>query len=163
MCPLVPLTKEIAPWGPENETLLFLGPGHYFFEEAEPHAVIGSQSWSRAELAVGNTTSNYPTAAAVIQQISHAYGRIAERKGVVASGSRMVPITPAAHAAVIAWVEELEKQLALQMLREGKKCHNCGKKGHFKCDCWEARGGKEGHFKCDCWEAGGGKEGQQPN
>ena len=29
-------------------------------------------------------------------------------------------------------------------LKKNMKCHNCGKKGHYKADCWAEGGGKEG-------------------
>lgn len=43
--------------------------------------------------------------------------------------------------------------------KSDKECHNCGKKGHFKADCWAKGGGKEGQGpKAKKGKASGGKK-----
>jgi hypothetical protein len=112
---------------------------------------------------ISNITSspaNYTTSASVIQQISFSYSRIEERSNAAASGSK---ITPEAHAAVLAKVEELEKKVAAAWAKGQKsdiKCNNCGRTGHVAADCFRKGGGKEGQYP-SWWK--GKKDTDPPN
>ncbi|THU77380.1 hypothetical protein K435DRAFT_702545, partial [Dendrothele bispora CBS 962.96] len=88
------------------------------------------------------SSSSFPSSTSVIQQISSSYRRVADRKGAASTGNNL---SAQAHAAVLARIEELENQVKANAT-EVKKCHNCGRLGHIKPDCFRKGGGKEGQY-----------------
>ncbi|KAE9392884.1 hypothetical protein BT96DRAFT_999927 [Gymnopus androsaceus JB14] len=89
---------------------------------------------------IQNITANeslYPSSASVIQQITFQYSRVENRPDAVVAGDRIahahVAVSP--HAALMA-----------QSGNSDKKCHNCGRTGHIKDDCFRKGGGKEGQY-----------------
>lgn len=106
---------------------------------------------------IQNITANpllYTTAASVIQQISFQYSQVENCPNVVIAGDRISQAHSAAasispQAALLLRIEQLESMIASRMARSGntnKKCHNCGRVGHLKDDCFRKGGGKEGQY-----------------
>lgn len=102
---------------------------------------------------IQNITANesqYPTAASVIQQITFQYSQVKHRPDAVVSGDKIAQAHTAmsSQAALLLRIEKLEG-LAAKNARSGnsdKKCHNCGRTGHLKDDCFRKGGGKEGQY-----------------
>lgn len=95
------------------------------------------------------TVSSSPqnnTPASVIQAITFAYSRIEDRDQNKSIGGDQI----GSQAYLAARIEELEKRLGAQLAVKGtktdKECFNCGRKGHFKEDCFRKGGGKEGQY-----------------
>lgn len=103
---------------------------------------------------IQNITANeswYPMAASVIQQITFQYSRVKHRSNSVTPGDKVAQAHTATSlpAALLLRIEQLEGLIATKNAKSGnsgKECHNCGRTGHIRDDCFRKGGGKEGQY-----------------
>lgn len=86
------------------------------------------------------SSSNFPTSAAVIQQIVFQFTRVESRNNSVTSGD----CVSQANTAVLAKIDDLERHLLDRQSRD--TCDNCRRPGHLKAKCWRKGGGCEGQY-----------------